>query len=254
MARRVRMTVAYDGTSYAGWQRQDGEPTIQEELEKVIQRLTGTLSRVTGAGRTDAGVHALGQTAHFETEATIPARGFRLGMNSLLPREIAVLALDDAPEDFDARFSAKRKLYRYRIWNHDTRDPIHDRFQWSYFRPLDVAAMTSAARLLEGEHDFNAFRASDCERKTSVRLLESLTVTTMPISDAVGEGREIVVEARGPGFLKNMVRILVGTLVDVGRGKISISDVADILASKDRTRAGQTAPAQGLTLVRVDYE
>jgi tRNA pseudouridine38-40 synthase len=243
--RRLRMTVQYDGTDFAGWQRQANGPTIQQSLEEALAGMTGVLPGVRGAGRTDAGVHALGQVAHFDTEANIPTRGFRLGLNSVLPRTIAVAAVEEAAPDFDARFMAKQKLYRYQIWNGETRQPLTDRYAWHVVRPLEVSRMQECAARLVGKHDFAAFRAADCERKTTVRTLARLDVRT--------DGALVTIEVVGDGFLKNMVRILTGTLVYAGHGKLDAHDVAHLLVEPDRTRAGPTAPPKGLTLVRVDY-
>jgi tRNA pseudouridine38-40 synthase len=245
VARRLRLTVEYDGTDFAGWQRQANGATIQQELERAIARMTGVVTAVRGAGRTDAGVHALGQVAHFDTDSTIPLIGFRRGLNALLPRAIAVVALDEAAADFDARFSARGKLYRYEIWNADSRSPLRDRFVWHLRQPLDRARMRQAAASLVGRHDFLAFRAADCERATTVR-----TVTRLDVLD---EGARIAIEIEANAFLKNMVRIVTGTLVAVGRGRISPERVAEILAARDRQHAGPTAPPQGLVLVHVDY-
>jgi tRNA pseudouridine38-40 synthase len=242
------MQVEYDGTDFSGWQRQANGPTIQATLEDVIAQMTPRQPppSVRGAGRTDAGVHALGQVAHFDTESTIPIVGFRRGMNALLPRTIAVVSLEEAAPDFDARFSASGKLYRYQIWNADSRSPIRDRFVWHQPRRLDAIAMQAAARPLIGRHDFNAFRAADCERKTTVRQISRL--------DVKREGDLIGIEVEADAFLKNMVRILVGTLTVAGFNKLDARGIERLLASRDRTQGGPTAPPQGLTLVRVDYE
>jgi tRNA pseudouridine38-40 synthase len=239
------MVVEYDGTDLQGWQRQANGPTVQQHLEEAIEQMTGKKTIIRGAGRTDAGVHALGQVAHFETEASIPLRGWRLGMNAILPRAIAVKSVEEAAPDFDARFSAHGKLYRYQIWNADTRAPLRDRYVWQVVRPLDTEKMQEAAKVLLGRHDFAAFRAADCERRTTVRTVSRLDVT---------RASELVsVEIEADAFLKNMVRIVVGTLAAVGQQKLAPPDIERLLESKDRTRAGVTAPPQGLTLVRVDY-
>jgi tRNA pseudouridine38-40 synthase len=243
--RRIRLTLEYDGTDFVGWQRQPNGPTVQAALEDSLAQMTGAPVAVRGAGRTDAGVHALGQVAHFDTETAIPLVGFRRGLNQLLPRTISVLGAAEAAPDFDARRSARGKLYRYSIWNADSRSAQRARFTWHLPRRLDVAAMRAAARPLLGRQDFAAFRAADCERKTTVRTLRRLDVTRS------GDLVEIDVEA--DAFLKNMVRILAGTLCEAGLGRLGADDVARTLASRDRKLSGPTAPPWGLTLVRVHY-
>ena len=243
--RRLRLIVEYDGTDFVGWQRQNNGPTIQQHLEEALEQMTGAKTAVRGAGRTDAGVHALGQVAHFDTEANIPERGFRLGLNAILPRSIAIKSAQEVASDFDARFSASGKLYRYTLWNAEERAPLIDRYVWHHVRKLDAAAMHDAAQALLGRHDFASFRAADCERKTTVRNVSRC--------DVVRDGDRVTVEIEADAFLKNMVRIVVGTLAAVGVGKLDRSAVERLLAVPDRTQAGVTAPPQGLTLVRVDY-
>ncbi len=243
--RRLRLLVEYDGTDFVGWQRQDNGPSIQAALEDGMRAMTGEAREVRGAGRTDAGVHALGQVAHVDTERDIPLRGFLLGLNSQLPRTIGVRAVDEVGAEFDARFSARGKLYRYSIWNAPVRSATRDRFVWHVRRPLDAGAMAAGARHLVGRHDFAAFRASDCERKTTVRTLSRVDVTR--------DGDLVTIEVEGDAFLKNMVRILTGTLAEIGQGRRSADEVPALIEGRDRTRSGVTAPPQGLCLVRVDY-
>jgi tRNA pseudouridine38-40 synthase len=247
--RNLRLLVEYDGTDFRGWQRQltaGGEQrTVQGCLEAAVAAMTGETVFVRGAGRTDAGVHARGQVANFRTAARIPTGGFLRGLNANLPPDVAVLEVHEVPAAFDARWAARGKLYRYAIWNHLVRSPLHRRWTWHCRAPLDLAAMRAAAARLVGEHDFRAFRASDCERKTTVRLLRRV--------DLAAQGAVVTIDVEGTAFLKNMVRIIAGTLVAVARGRLGPDDVSRLLEAGDRTQAGMTAPAQGLTLVRVDY-
>lgn len=244
--RTVKLTLEYDGTDFVGWQVQPNGRSVQEVVEAALAKLLGEPVRVTGAGRTDAGVHAAGQVCSLRTTKRIPLKAFVLGMNSLLPPEVAVVEAADVPPEFDARRSASGKRYEYRIWNGPTRSPLRRRRAWELFRPLDVAAMRVAAAHLLGEHDFSAFRASDCPAKTTRRIVRVL--------DVVGEsGGEVLVAAEATAFLKHMVRNLVGTLAEVGHGKRDPASMPALLAGGDRTKAGVTAPPQGLTLVRVDY-
>ncbi len=244
---KIRLTLEYDGTNYVGWQSQPNGPSIQAALEGALSSVAAEPIAAVAAGRTDAGVHALGQVVSFETATARPLKAWILGANDLLPRDIAVVAAQDAPADFDARRSAQGKRYRYRIWNGRTRSPLRARTSWEIFRALDVAAMARAAEALVGEHDFAAFRGAGCDAKTTVRKLRELRVA--------GEPRgEIFVEAEATAFLRHMVRNIVGTLVEVGLGKRAPEDVARVLASRDRKLAGPTAPPQGLCLVEVRYE
>ena len=249
-ARNLRLLVEYDGTDFHGWQRQKGGlRSVQQSLEDAVRVMTGQTALVRGAGRTDAGVHAMGQVANFRiTEGPglrIPTGGFLRGLNANLPPDVAVLELCEAPESFDARLAARGKHYRYQIWNHLVRSPLHSRRSWHCRAPLDLAVMRQAADVLVGEHDFAAFRAADCERKTTRRLLRQVAVSR--------QGALVTIDVEGTAFLKHMVRILSGTLVEVGRGELSVSDVAALLEHGDRTRGGVTAPACGLTLVSVTY-
>ena len=243
--RTLRLVVEYDGTDFAGWQRQLNQRTVQQCLEEAFAAMTGTALRVQGAGRTDAGVHAEGQVASVEIASRIPALGFMRGLNSNLPRDIAVLDVADVPAGFNARRSARGKIYRYQIWNHPVRSPRHSRRSWHIFAPLDLHAMREAAAILCGEHDFRAFRAADCERISTVRLIRRF--------DLRCDGTLITCEVEGTAFLKNMVRILVGTLVAVGHRQLTTTNIRELLVHGDRTKAGMTAQACGLTLAKVIY-
>lgn len=245
-ARTIRLTVEYDGTDLAGWQRQDNAPTVQEHLEECLARMLGAHTPVIGASRTDAGVHAEGQVCHFHTDSAISVDGFRRGLSSALPETIAVVAAAEAPADFHARFSARGKRYRYQLLARPDRSPLLRHRVWHRPRPLDLDAMRAAAAPLIGEHDFSAFRAAGCTARHAVRRVTRIDVTRA--------GDLVCVEVAGNAFVRNMVRILAGTLVAAGEGRLTPAQVADILESRDRTRAGQTAPAQGLTLVEVLYD
>ncbi|HEX9049400.1 MAG TPA: tRNA pseudouridine(38-40) synthase TruA [Anaeromyxobacter sp.] len=242
----VKLTLEYDGTRYVGWQVQPNGPSIQAEVERALSELHKAPRRVTAAGRTDAGVHALGQVASFPEERPLPLAAYVKGMNALLPPDVAVRAASVEPDGFDARRSARGKRYRYLVENFETRAPLTRLRAWQLFGPLDVGAMRDAARHLVGRHDFAAFQASDCESAHAVRDVRRL--------DVVGQagGRvEVVVEATA--FVKHMVRNLVGTLVEVGQGKREAGAMPALLASRDRTKAGRTAPPQGLYLEEVFY-
>ncbi|HEX3694562.1 MAG TPA: tRNA pseudouridine(38-40) synthase TruA [Polyangia bacterium] len=245
MSRNLRFLIEYDGTDFAGWQRQPGQRTVQGAIEDAIAAMTGETVLVRGAGRTDAGVHAAGQVANLTLEAAIPTLGLLRGLNSILPPDIALLDVAEAPADFDARFSARGKIYRYQVWNHLVRSPLRARRSWHYRGKLDLDIMRAAAQALCGEHDFRAFRASDCERRTTVRVVRRLEVDCLE--------NLLSLEVEATAFLKNMVRILVGTLVDIGRGRIAPTIIARMLETGDRTIGGVTAPPQGLTLVKVFY-
>jgi tRNA pseudouridine38-40 synthase len=242
----VKLVLAYDGTRYVGWQVQPNGPSIQAELERALATLHKEPIRITGAGRTDAGVHALGQVASFSTDRPLPISAYVKGMNALLPEDVAVREAEVREGPFDARRDARGKRYRYRIENAPTRAPLTRLQAWQVFRPLDVDAMRAATAPLLGRHDFGAFRAADCEAHHAVRELTRLEV--------LGErGGRIEVVAEATAFLKHMVRNLVGTLVEVGLGARAAASLADLLASRDRTLAGRTAPPQGLVLEEVFY-
>ena len=245
MARRFRVVVEYDGTDFSGWQRQREERTVQGVLEEALRDMTGESVFVRGAGRTDAGVHADGQVATFDLELNIPPHGLLRGLNAALPPDVALVDVGLAPSDFDARFSARGKVYRYTVWAHFIRSPLQARRAWHVRERLDMEAIRTTASALVGEHDFRAFRASDCDRRTTRRIVRRIDVDR--------QGALVTIDVEATAFLKNMVRILVGTLVDVGRGRIETSAVPRMLDSGDRAAGGMTAPAHGLTLLRVIY-
>lgn len=241
----LKLSVEYDGTAYHGWQVQPGLPTVQGFLQDTAKRISGEEVRITGAGRTDAGVHALGQVANFWTAKDLTYENWQRAFNSLLPPDIVVRNVEIAPEGFDARRSATHKTYRYAILNAPHPSAL-DR-HWLLHIPdrLDVASMADAAAFLIGEHDFSAFRAADGDSSNSIRRVSEARFDT--------EGNRILLVITGGGFLKHMIRIVVGTLLDVGRGKLTPRGFWEILQSKDRQRAGRTAPAHGLCLMRVTY-
>ena len=243
--RHIRLVVEYDGTGLHGWQRQANGATVQQHLEQALGKLLSHDVQVTGASRTDAGVHARGQVASFRTERPIPLHGIRRGLNSLLPEQIGVREAAEASETFHPRFSAIGKHYRYTLLARADRSPRWRDRAWHHPDPLALEAMREAASALIGEHDFAAFRAAGCTARTTVRRVDSIEIT------AVSE--RVVVDVRGNAFLRNMVRIIVGTLSEVGTGRRAPAQVAEILALRDRTRGGITAPAHGLELMSVAY-
>lgn len=243
--RKLKLTLEYDGTGYSGWQAQANAATVQVRVERALGEVLRERVRLHGAGRTDAGVHARGQVAHFETASALPPENIRQGANTHLPPDIAILAAEEAAPDFHARYSARWKIYRYRILLRDTRSPLARNRAWRIALPLDPARMREAAEPLLGRRDFAAFAASGSSVKGTVRELSRLEIT--------GEGEELTLEFQADGFLYRMVRNITGTLVEAGRGKLSVREVAGILRSRDRTRAGPTAPARGLYLEEVGY-
>jgi tRNA pseudouridine38-40 synthase len=245
--RTIRLIVEYDGTDFSGWQRQDNGPTIQGHLEAALAQLLQHEVRLHGASRTDAGVHARGQVAAFDTERTIPTRGIRRGLNSLLPRTIAVRDASDAPAGFHPRYLATGKHYRYLVLARPDRSPRLLTRAWHRPLPLNLDAARAGAAQLVGEHDFSAFRAVGCVAKHAIRRLDRIDIGYL-------EPEVVAFDIEGNAFLRNMVRILVGTLVDVAEATLAAAQVADILASKARVKAGQTAPAHGLELMAVRYE
>jgi len=246
--RNIKLTVAYDGTEYHGFQEQRGTglKTVQEVLEKSLARLAGRFVRVIGAGRTDAGVHARGQVVNFDADGWhIPVERIVLALNGVLPPDVAAICAESVPADFHARFSATAKTYCYTLYNSRVPSPFHRRYSLFVPRPLNDNAMRAAAERLVGEHDFASFQAVGTPVKSTVRILYRVTVER--------EGPLVFLRFRGNGFLYNMVRIMVGTLLEVGLGKRPPEDISAVLAARDRTRAGPTVPPQGLCLEEVEY-
>jgi tRNA pseudouridine38-40 synthase len=290
--RWLKLTVAYDGRAYAGWQIQPDQPTVQGTLEGAIREVTQQTVRISAAGRTDAGVHALGQVVGLAIATRLSNHELHRALNAVLPEDICVVALDDAPEGFHATHRAIAKQYRYCIHNSRTRPLFNRHYAWHYPQPLDVPAMHTAGQALVGRHDFSSFETAGSERADSIRTIHELTVScgahvTEPLrlmicpgedshsavseklpyvnesfrgslmkeseKDAEDRVERVTIEVSGDGFLYNMVRTIVGTLVEVGSGARGIEWPAEVLGACDRRLAGQTAPPQGLFLVRVDY-
>ena len=284
--RNICLTVAYDGTDFHGWQRQPGLPTVQACVETAIERVTGAPAHLWGSGRTDAGVHALSQVANFKTACPIPCENLVKALNNLVPPTVRIKAAREVPASFHARYDVRSKTYRYRILQAPICSPFLWRFVCHHPLPLNYAAMADGARLVEGEHDFTSFAAASSEeetveekevriqsvsRRTDVRMPEGGQAEKDKPTAGGWQSRGMVrkifssrlirrpttsmllYEVRGTGFLHHMVRNIVGTLMEVGRGKLVPADVTRILAARDRTLAGPTAPAQGLCLVKVEY-
>ncbi len=248
--RVFKLTLAYDGTNYSGWQMQPRRVTLQETLERALAKITGEAIRVTASGRTDAGVHALGQVVSLRSETHLEPDVLQRALNAELPHDMAVLAVEVADDDFHATGRSVRKRYEYRLDDGPLRDVFARHYAWHCHGRLDAAAMHRAAQSLAGTHDFSSFETSGSPRTSSVRTVFELSVTR----GQGGESNRLTLAIEADGFLYNMVRAIVGTLVDVGRGNEDESWPARVLAACDRGMAGQTAPPQGLFLVRVDYD
>ena len=244
--KRVKMIVAYDGTNYKGWQVQPNGITIEEVLNKNLSNLLGEEIVVTGASRTDSGVHSLGNVAIFDTNTRMPADKISFALNQRLPEDIVVQGSCEVPLDWHPRYQNSRKTYEYRILNRTFRMPTRRLDTYFYHHPLDVEKMQKAASYLVGEHDFKSFCAIGAQVKTTVRTIYSCDVTR--------ENDIITIRVTGNGFLYNMVRIIAGTLVRVGGGEMQSEQIPEILAALDRSAAGPTAPAHGLTMIGLEYE
>ena len=243
---RFRLTLEYDGSPFVGWQRQDNGPSVQGALEDAIEKLSGERVTVTGAGRTDAGVHALGQVAHFDLEKVFEPGKVRDALNHFLrPNPVVVLGAAVADTDFHARFSARSRHYLFRILNRRSPPALDDKRVWHVSPKLDADAMHAAAQMLVGQHDFTTFRAAECQAQSPVKTLDRLDVSR--------RADEIHIEASARSFLHHQIRSFAGTLKQVGEGKWTARDVAEALAAKDRARCGPVSPPDGLYLVRVDY-
>ena len=243
---RIKLVLEYDGTHYVGWQMQPNGPSIQGRLKRALQELLGIPVDVFAAGRTDSGVHAHGQVVVFDSPKNLPLKAYWMGLNGLLPDDVAVLTAQEVDPAFDPRRWAKGKRYLYRISNRRTRSPLRRLTHWEIFQPLDLAAMKKASEHLLGRHDFSSFRAADCEATHPVR-----EITRAHVEGEPGDELRFIVE--GTAFLRHMVRNLTGTLVEVGRGKQSPQWVKQVLEAKDRGLAGTTAPPHGLVLMEVFY-
>jgi tRNA pseudouridine38-40 synthase len=273
-----KLTLAYDGTDFVGWQRQASGVSVQGLLEEALSELDGRAVPVMGAGRTDAGVHASGQVAGISLTREIESDALIRALNTRLPQAVRVVAAAKVPASFHARFQARSKTYEYRIWNADVMSPFERAYTWHVpFPSLNVDAMTAAASRLEGRHDFAAFQAAGADAHDTNRIVFASTLRVLPVSLANGgtgladsatgfadgalpapentaAAALITYRITGSGFLRYMVRTIIGTLVEIGRGRRSSDWIAEVLESRERARAGPTAPAEGLFLVRVDYE
>jgi tRNA pseudouridine38-40 synthase len=256
LVRNLKLTLAYDGHDFAGWQVQPDQLSIQGTLVFAFEHLTGEKTLPQGSGRTDAGVHALAQTASVAIESPIPAQNLLRALNNVLPTSIRVLSVEEMPPDFHARRSATAKTYRYHIYRGAICSPFQARYVYHHPYPLDESQMATAAPLVEGEHDFTSFAAVDPERnkERSKDGLEVDNVRTIFHSSWQRQGEELIYTVRGNGFLHHMVRNLVGTFLMVGKGSLQVADVRRILDLHDRSAAAATAPASGLFLVNVEYE
>ncbi|HHV71047.1 MAG TPA: tRNA pseudouridine(38-40) synthase TruA [Clostridia bacterium] len=244
--RNIKLVIQYDGTNYSGWQIQPNRRTIQGSLEDALLKITKIQTRVIGAGRTDAKVHALAQVANFKTESAIPAEKFVSALNSVLPPDIRVIEASEEDENFHARFSARGKIYRYYVYSGKYLNVFWRNYVYYYPYPLDLDLMLEAAKFLEGTHDFRGLAAANSSTKNFIRTLKSVELKK--------EGEKLSLQFIGNGFLYNMVRITVGTLLEIGRKKIKPTVIKEIIETGNRSLAGPTVPAHGLFLVKVLYD
>lgn len=244
--RNIKLTIEYDGKDFNGWQKQPTKLNIQGEIERAIEQITGEKVDLIASGRTDAGVHSLGQIANFKTESKLPIEKFPVALNSKLKKSIRIQNAEEVEENFHSRYSCKQKTYRYIINNSKEGSAIYRNLEYHMPIKLDIKSMEKAIKYFEGEHDFKGFKASGTSSKNSVRKIYKAEIKK--------DGDRILIELTGSGFLYNMVRIIAGTIVEVGLGKIKPEDISDIIESKDRTKAGKTLPPYALYLVKVEYK
>lgn len=243
--RNIKLTISYDGAAYKGWQLQKNGATVQGKLEKAIKKVLGKEHRVHGASRTDSGVHAKGQVAHFKTASSIPVEKISPALNAALPDDIVVKKTEEVSDKFHSRFDARSKLYRYNMLSSRQRDPFEEKYAWRIPYKLNLTRMRKEAAELVGRHDFKSFQASDNRERPSVRNISMIKLRK--------KGKMITLDIEGDGFLYNMVRNITGTLVDIGRGYLPPGSMKEILEIRDRRKAGPTAPAKGLFLIEVKY-
>ena len=244
--KNIKLTIEYDGKEFNGWQKQPNKLNIQGEIERAIKEITGEEVDLIGSGRTDAGVHSLGQVANFKTNSNLPIEKFAIALNTKLKQSIRIKKSEEVDERFHSRYNCKQKTYRYIINNGENASAIYRNLEYFVPNKLDIDKMRQAIKYFEGEHDFKGFKASGTSSKSSVREIYKTEIRK--------EGERIIIELTGNGFLYNMVRIIAGTLVDVGLGKINPIDIPEIILSKDRTKAGKTLPPYGLYLLKVEYK
>lgn len=244
--RNIKLTIEYDGKDFNGWQKQPNKLNIQGEIERAIEQITGEKVDLIASGRTDAGVHSLGQIANFKTESKLPIEKFPVALNSKLKKSIRIQNAEEVEENFHSRYSCKQKTYRYIINNSKEGSAIYRNLEYHMPIKLDIKSMEKAIKYFEGEHDFKGFKASGTSSKNSVRKIYKAEIKK--------DGDRILIELTGSGFLYNMVRIIAGTIVEVGLGKIKPEDIPNIIESKDRTKAGKTLPPYALYLVKVEYK
>lgn len=244
--KNIKLTIAYDGTNYSGWQRQSNARTVQGQIERAIAKVMKQEITIHGSGRTDAGVHALGQVASFETDCTIPVDRISIALNSYLPDDIVIKRAEEMSSSFHARYSVKKKRYIYKIYNDKIRDPLCANYSYFYHKKVDINKLIESSKYFIGEHDFRGFMSRGSSINNTVRTIYNIDIRK--------EDKFIILEYTGNGFLYNMVRIVTGTLLDVNIGKIDINRLEEIIQSKIRKKAGHRAPAQGLYLAKVIYE
>ena len=244
--RNIKLKIEYDGKDFNGWQKQPNKLNIQGEIERAIKDITGEEVELYASGRTDAGVHAIGQVANFKTNSNVPIEKFPIALNTKLKRSIRVLEAEEVEESFHSRYNCKKKTYRYVINNSENGTAIYRNFEYNFSQKLDIDKMKEAAEFFVGEHDFKGFKASGTSSKSSIRTIYK--------AEVIKQNEKIIIELTGNGFLYNMVRIISGTLIEVGIGKIQPSEIKDIIKSGERERAGKTLPPQGLYLVKVEYK